>query len=52
MQLLRAVLLVTMDGLEADPSVNTARNNTLIVAIVGYHGKSCLSGCYLDTDFA
>jgi hypothetical protein len=36
--------------LEADPSVNTAGNNTWIVAIVGYHGKSCLSGCYLDTD--
>jgi hypothetical protein len=29
---------------------NTARNNACCVAIVGYHGKSCLSGCYLDTD--
>jgi hypothetical protein len=25
--------------LEADPSVNTARNNTWIVVIVGYHGN-------------
>jgi hypothetical protein len=23
---------------------------TINVAFVGYHGKSCLSGCYLDTD--
>jgi hypothetical protein len=23
---------------------------TIHVAIVGYHGKSCLSGRYLDTD--
>jgi hypothetical protein len=23
---------------------------TIHVAFVGYHGKSCLSGCYLDTD--
>jgi hypothetical protein len=23
---------------------------TIHVAIVGYHGKSCLSGCYLDAD--
>jgi hypothetical protein len=34
--------------LEADPSENTARNNTCCVCWLPW--KSCLSGCYLDTD--
>jgi hypothetical protein len=33
-------LLRLLNCLEADPSVNTARNNTRIVAIVGYHGNA------------
>jgi hypothetical protein len=36
----RSWLRRLLNCLEADPSENTARNNTWIVAIVGYHGKS------------
>jgi hypothetical protein len=37
-----------LNWLEADPSENTARNNTCCVCWLPL--KSCLSGCYLDTD--
>jgi hypothetical protein len=37
-----------LNCLEADPSENTARNNTCCVCWLPW--KFCLSGCYLDTD--